>query len=91
MSDCDCASIPFPAVREDGRQPGDVPVETLFAPGLRQGVVTGRRYERAQFMGQIIYVDPRDAEAMRGLFRRVHLMEHLVASRQDVLQAAGVL
>lgn len=91
MSDCGCGQGDAPKVSESDRQEGDVPVETLYAPMSQYGRATSRFYKRHQFMGQIVYVDPRDAQAMPDLFRRVHLLDDLTPAREDVLKAAGLI
>jgi hypothetical protein len=57
------------------------------------GRATGRWYDRKdhQFMGQVVYVDPRDVQAMPDLFRRVHLMEDLTPNSEDVLKESGLI
>ncbi len=94
MANCGiCGGGEAPAVQTSGRQPGDVPVETLYAPMSQVGRGTGRWYDRKdhQFMGQVIYVDPTDAATMPDLFRRVHLMEDLTPDKVDVLKASGLI
>lgn len=94
MANCGiCGGGEAPAVQTSGRQPGDVPVETLYAPMSQVGRGTGRWYDRKdhQFMGQVIYVDPLDAEKMPDLFRRVTLLEDLTPDKVDVLKASGLL
>jgi hypothetical protein len=94
MANCGkCGGSEAPAIQTSGRQPGDVPAETLYAPMSQVGRATGRWYDRKdhQFMGQVVYVDPRDVQAMPDLFRRVHLMEDLTPTREDVLKESGLI
>lgn len=94
MANCGaCGGGEAPAIQTSGRQDGDVPVETLYAPMSQVGRATGRWYDRKdhQFMGQVIYVDPKDAATMPDLFRRVHLMEDLTPDKVDTLKASGLI
>lgn len=84
------------SVNTTGEQPGDIVVETLYAPTTQYGRVPDangnlRFYPRPLYMGQRIKVSPADAEAMPHLFRKVQDLSEVVPKRDQVLKEAGLL
>lgn len=74
-----------------GAQPGDVAVQTLYAPSIMFGRATNRFYPRPLFMGQTIMVAPEDAEAMPEFFRRVESLKELAPTRERALKESGLI
>lgn len=74
-----------------GEQPGDIPVQTLYAPATQFGRVTGRFYMRPFFTGQTIMVAPEDAKAMPEFFRPIENLRQLAPTREQVLKDAGLV
>lgn len=75
----------------DGQQPGDIAVQTLYAPMTQVGRATGRFYTRPFFQGQTIMVDPRDAAAMPDLFKPIATLREIAPDPEVSLKAAGLL
>jgi len=74
-----------------GAQPGDIAVQTLYAPSTQYGRATGRYYPRPLFMGQVIMVSPADVEVMPEFFRRVESLRELAPTREVALKEAGLI
>lgn len=78
-----------------GAQPGDVAVQTLYAPSTQYGrphPITQeiRFYPRPQFMGQTIMVAPHDADMMPHLFRKLPSLQS-APTKAQALKESGLL